>query len=266
MQLKELSVRLIARPDVNGVAMYEYLKSIDGLEWYDRVFDVDHHPSEMADVEALIEFCGRLCYRSWSEGLNPNVTRVRKDSADYFRNILSTGHGSVLEHGMFTFVVEGSRVFTHESVRHRAGTAFSQESMRFVRLDDIPFWRPEWAKADGELVHRENTLLAQMEEHQRWMAEHFGLDNDGVPFSEKKAKTSYMRRTSPQGLMTAIAFSANVRALRHIIEMRTDEGAEEEIRIIGDLIATEMVKECPLLFADYERSDTGDWVTEHRKV
>ena len=32
-----------------------------------------------------------------------------------------------------------SRVFTHELVRHRAGSAFSQESLRYVRLTDIGF-------------------------------------------------------------------------------------------------------------------------------
>ena len=39
-----------------------------------------------------------------------------------------------------------SRVATHELVRHRAGVAVSQESLRFVRLDDLPFWFPEWAR------------------------------------------------------------------------------------------------------------------------
>ena len=37
-------------------------------------------------------------------------------------------------------------MFTHELVRHRVGTSISQESLRFVRLDDLPFWFPDWAQ------------------------------------------------------------------------------------------------------------------------
>ena len=84
-----------------------------------------------------MEFGGRLCYRSWEPGLNPNVTKVRTDQDEYLRNILKQKHGSVLEHISYSFVFHNvSRVLTHELVRHRAGTAISQESMRFVRLDD----------------------------------------------------------------------------------------------------------------------------------
>ena len=91
--------------------------------------------------------------RPWAPGLNANVSKVREDSAEYLRNILKSGHGSVLEHANFTFLFHNvSRVFTHELVRHRAGAAYSQESMRFVRLTDIPFWFPDWAKADKELM------------------------------------------------------------------------------------------------------------------
>ena len=112
------------------------------------------------------------------------------------------------------------------------GTAVSQESLRFVRLDEIPFWFPDWAREDPELMKRATALLGQMEEFQRWMAEHFGLDEEGVPFHEKKEKTSFMRRFAPDGVATGIVWTANIRTLRHTIEARTDPGAEEEIRLV----------------------------------
>ena len=46
---------------------------------------------------------------------------------------------------------------THELVSHRPGTAVSQESLRFVRLADIPFWFPDWAQDDEELMKRAGT-------------------------------------------------------------------------------------------------------------
>lgn len=257
-------LHLISRPQIDGAAVKKYLESVDGMKWYERVFQA----GDVDDAAALVEFCGRLCYRSWDVGLNPNVTKVREDSAAYLRNILSVGHGSVLEHANFTFIFQdASRVFTHEQVRHRAGVALSQESMRFVRLDDIPFWFPEWCREDSELMERNMALLEQMEGHQTWMAEHFGLDDEGVNFGEKKAKTSFMRRFAPIGVATGIVVSANVRALRHMITMRNAEAAEEEIQLLYREVAPLMVKESPLLFGDFvENPETGEYATEFEKV
>jgi hypothetical protein len=154
---------------------------------------------------------------------------------------------------------------THELVRHRPGTAVSQESLRFVRLDEIPFWFPEWSREDAELMKRATALLDQMEEFQRWMAQHFGLDEEGVPFHEKKNKTSFMRRFAPDGVATGIVWTANIRTLRHTIEARTDPGAEEEIRLVFGKIGAIMRAEAPALFADYEVQD-GAWVPKWRKV
>jgi thymidylate synthase (FAD) len=210
-------------------------------------------------------WCGN-CYRAWEPGLNPNVSKVRNDHEAYLTNILKSAHGSVLEHASFTFVLHNiSRVATHELVRHRPGTAVSQESLRFVRLDDIPFWFPDWAREDPELMKRATALLDQMEEFQRWMAGHFGLDDAGVPFHEKKHKTSFMRRLAPDGVATGMVWTANIRTLRHTIEARTDPGAEEEIRLVFGKIAELMRAEAPLLFADYEVRD-GAWIPQWRKV
>jgi thymidylate synthase (FAD) len=69
---------------------------------------------------------------------------VRTDQHEYLGNLLASLHGSVLEHASDTFAFHNvSRVFTHELVRHRAGSAFSQESLRYVRLAEIGFRVPE---------------------------------------------------------------------------------------------------------------------------
>jgi thymidylate synthase (FAD) len=154
---------------------------------------------------------------------------------------------------------------THEVVRHRPGTAVSQESLRFVRLDDLPFWFPEWALEDPELMKRATAVLEQLEEFQLWMAGHFGLDEDGVKMHEKKHKTSFMRRFAPEGVGTGIVWTANVRTLRHTIEARTDPGAEEEIRMVFGKIGELMQAEAPALFGDYTVTD-GTWMPKWRKV
>lgn len=100
---------------------------------------------EVTNPALLIALAGKRCYMSFVEGLNPNVTRIRRDYVAYFDNILASGHGSVLEHSVYNFAIEGvSRVFTGEMNRHRAGWAISEGSMRFIRYSDsIPYWEPD---------------------------------------------------------------------------------------------------------------------------
>ena len=184
MRAVEPEVFLVSRPDLDYDAIAAYLHEVGGESWLERL-DKD----DLNDAQNLAELAGRLCYRSWEPGLNPNVTKVRTDQTAYLENILASLHGSVLEHLNFGFVLHQiSRVCTHELIRHRPGVAISQESLRFVRLEEIPFWFPEWARQATELMKRATALLEQMEAFQLWMADHFGLDEEGVPFHEKKAQ------------------------------------------------------------------------------
>jgi thymidylate synthase (FAD) len=151
-------------------------------------------------------------------------------------------------------------------VRHRPGTAISQESLRYVRLDELPFWFPEWAQQDAELMKRATALLTELEQFQQWMAGHFGLDDDGTMMHEKKHKTSFMRRFAPEGVATGLVWTANIRTLRHTIEARTDPGAEEEIRLVFGKIGEIMRAEAPALFGDYTVTGEGTWIPGWRKV
>lgn len=260
MRETEPKVELIARPAIDLDALERYLKTVGGEAWLEmrRAQEDGLNPGQL-----LVEAAGRACYRSWTEGLNPNVTRVRRDQKEYFLNILRSGHGSVLEHANYTFVISDcSRVLTHELVRHRAGSAFSQESLRFVRLQELGFRIPESMEP---LRPQIVSILETLEEFQISAAETFGLDEAGIPFHQKKEITSALRRLAPEGLATMIVWTANVRTLRHVIQMRTDRGAEEELRTVFNLVGQIMRDEAPLLFGDFIVED-GAWTTEYRKV
>jgi thymidylate synthase (FAD) len=256
------SIHLIARPSIDADAMRAYLADVGAESWLAR--REDESGDELNDAQLLVEFCGRVCYRSWEPGLNKNVTRVRTDQHEYLGNLLRSLHGSVLEHANYTFAFRNvSRVFTHELVRHRAGSAFSQESLRYVRLTDIGFRVPSALEPIREQVI---TLVEQLEEFQISAAETLGLDDEGIPFAVKKEVTSALRRLAPIGLSTDIVWTANLRTLRHVIEMRTSSGAEEELRIVFDKVAELMCEEAPSLFQDFERGEDGSWLPQYRKV
>lgn len=285
MRLVEPSAILLAAPAIDWAAMAKYFEETGySSDWFTRM---RFEGETISDIEAIDEFAGRRCYRSFGIGDNPNITQVREDSGLWYDNTLSVKHGSVFEHGMLTFALENiSRVCTHELVRHRVGVGISQESMRFVRLTDIPFWFPEWMRprglADGtidpehpgdtDLIERCIGVLEVLENHQRWMGFHFGLEKDeneiidlsplymdkGKSFKFKKFVTSFMRRFAPEGVATGMVWSANIRTARFVIEKRTEEGAEEEIRLLFSKVADICVERFPLAFGDFEKIPVED--------
>jgi thymidylate synthase (FAD) len=256
------TVHLIARPSLNLDGIRAYLADVGGESWLER--RLEETGGAPNPGELLIEFGGRACYRSWEPGLNPNVTRVRTDQREYFENILRSAHGSVLEHANYSFALRNvSRVATHEIVRHRAGSAFSQESLRYVRLTDIGFRVPPALEPVRDQVL---SIVEQLEELQVSAAAKLGIDEDGVPFHVKKEVTSALRRLAPIGLSTDIIWTANVRTLRHVIEMRTAPGAEEELRLIFDQVARIVREEAPGLFQDFAQNGDGAWTPRFSKV
>jgi thymidylate synthase (FAD) len=258
-------VFLIARTELLHENLMAYMAAIGGPDW---------RPDGSApDGENLIEAAGRICYRSWQEydpeipdGTNPNVERVRADRTGYIRNILAHEHGSVLEHVSVSFILKDvSRVFTHELVRHRSGMAYSQESLRYVRLDHLGFWFPKALAGDPAAKKKFGEVVEFLEQVQRDLAAMFNVSAI-KDFKQKKELTSLFRRLAPEGLGTTIMVTGNLRAFRHIIAARTHEGAEEEIRLVVGEIARILKKEYPGVFQDMTRDDDGSWKFMYEKV
>jgi len=261
MRLIEPRVFLVGETQIVQEGLDAYLHHIGIPDW------VSDAPT---DPEKVIEVMGRLCYRSFAPGMNKNVTKIREHNDEYLANIVNVRHGSVIEHPVVNFIfADVSRVFTHELVRHRAGTAISQESLRFVRLTDLGFWPPLVIREHPEVMEIMFDAVKHLEVLQVKMAEVLDLDNPQKKFKDKKKLTSAMRRIAPEGLATTIGWSANLRAIRHVLEMRTDPGAEEEIRFVFGKVGEIMVKRYPNLFGDYEVEEVEGmpwYKTSNRKV
>lgn len=237
-----------------GDGLWDFLSSIDQDEWGTDTED---------DADVLTEFAGRLCYRSWepfnpekgADATNPNVTRVREGNQAYISNLLGEMHGSVLEHANISFLFKNvSRVFTHELVRHRAGMAYSQESLRYVLLTDLGFWMPPGMPADIQQTFRD--VFTYVEGVQADLAKR--LDLAGMTFKDKKLWTSRLRRIVPMGVATQILATGNLRAWRHIFTMRSSPGAEEEIKMVQDQLAPIFKDVAPSVFGDLACID-GIW-------
>jgi thymidylate synthase (FAD) len=209
---------------------------------------------ESTDGERLAEFAGRLCYMSQH---NP----ARRATRDYLENIKKQGHGSVLEHANYSLLVEGvSRSLTHELVRHRAGFAYSQLSQRYVDESDASFvvppaiagdealeaaWRAQIESAQSTYV----ALVAQLMERYGWVAD---------KVHRRKMAREAARGVLPNSTETKIVVTGNARAWRTMLELRTSEGAELEIRRAAVAILRILQREAPGFFSDFEIYEATD--------
>jgi thymidylate synthase (FAD) len=211
---------------------------------------------EASDGERIAEFAGRLCYMSQH---NP----AGRTTAEYLRNILRQGHGSVFEHSQYVLIIEGiSRSCSHELVRHRAGFGYSQLSQRYVDESHAAFVMPPAIQGDPAL---EAAWLAQVEAAQaayvqavEGLMARYAWVEDRV--HRRKLAREAARSVLPNATEVKIVVSANVRAWRTMLELRLGEGAELEIRRMAVAVLRLLQSEAPALFGDFEiyRGEDGN--------
>ncbi len=255
--IRDPSVRLVGRLTIDEAELSGFLED-EGVESWKT-------DTEVA-AQKLVEVAGRLCYKSYAKP-RPG------GNASYLGHILEVGHGSVIEHAVYNFIITGvSRSFTHELVRHRAGWAYSQRSQRFVDEKDCSFVEPDPIAEDPEL-HR-IWLEAVKASHLAYSRLAEGLarkfsDIEDKTLRRKKAREA-ARSVLPNATETQIFVTANARALRHFIEARADESADAEIRKVAVAILKILQVESPNLFGDYTLLDLPGGgqsaSTPHRKV
>ena len=203
---------------------------------------------DSTDGERLAEFAGRLCYMSQH---NP----AKRATREYLENIKKQGHGSVLEHANYSILLEGvSRSLTHELVRHRAGFAYSQLSQRYVDESQASFVIPPAVAGDDAL---EGVWRAQVEQAQAVyvdlvakLMERYGWVADKV--HRRKMAREAARAVLPNATETKIVVTANARAWRTMLELRSSEGAELEIRRMAVAVLRLLKQEAPGFFSDFE--------------
>lgn len=200
--------------------------------------------------DVVPEIAGRICYQSFP---NPRPGGNRA----YLERILSESHGSVLEHAQIGFVIHGvSRSLTHELIRHKAGTAVSELSQRFVDAKDLGFVVPPkyflkygsdgsaWGNLPLDFLRAVKASSDCYRETSRVP--------DGSTTLERKRIRESARSVLPNCVETHIAFSGNLRAWRNIMEQRGSIHADMEIRRLAVKILPHLKKYAPNVFQDME--------------
>lgn len=201
----------------------EYEKKPGQVDWEDGGEDV-MLTAQSKQADSLCEFAGRICYGSFG------AKQGRRSNKDYLSHIIESGHGSVLEHANFTFlVIKASRGYTHEMVRHRAGFAYSQESTHFID------YSPEKARVcvDVNSVYVDEVpklLEAQFDGAFETYKEVY--DKLKRQYTKKQA-CSMARQILPIGIEAKLVFTGNIRAIRHFLVARGNSHNVMEIRKVA---------------------------------
>lgn len=253
------TIHVVAASALNELSLNQWatFNDLDGVAAADtplsELLDTDMH-----DLERLVEFAGRHCYRSWSKG---------RSRDEYIRNLIRMGHGSVFEHASISFAIQGvSRSLTHELVRHRVGVAISQESQRYVDAKDIQFVVPPLHAYIAGDAHDHQVIqdfkrecersLDAYQRCQEFLSTFLSTEDEG----DHKALTMQHKRVNeasrahlPNAAETRLTWTANVRILRHFFVLRGGQGADLEIRRLAcDLLDICKVT-APPFFDDFER-------------
>lgn len=250
--LKDPGVIVLSRPSINIEGLAGFL---DGFDPELHFLDYLNDPDELSDGAQLCKVAGQLCYMSFGPKRTMNA-----HANQYFDNIKSSGHGSVIEHANYTLLFYGiSRSVTHELVRHRAGFAFSMVSQRYVSGKVLRFVeRPEYSEEKilhEEFVHR---IDRAAEEYAALTQRLLEMQKDGTTILSADARTDLRKKVQqaarsvlPNETEAPIVVTGNARAWRHFMEMRASAHAEIEIRKLAVCVFHCLSQEDYLLFNDY---------------
>lgn len=269
--LKTAGVAVLAKTVTNRVALEKFLEGFDAtLQFNDYLTDPDRWMVDDAGAGGkgtgeeltlpesahLIKIAGQLCYMSFG----PDRTR-NADTAKYMHNIIASGHGSVLEHPNVTLLFYGiSRSLTHELVRHRAGMGYSQVSQRYVDGSRLRFVeRPEYQ--DDSKLHRlfEDEIdrqAALYEEIAQGLLQRQESGSEIMSGETKRDRRKKVNQAARSGLgnhaEAPIVVTGNLRAWRHVFNMRASEHAEVEIRraMYRAFLCLAMLD--PIVFGDFQ--------------
>lgn len=248
-----LGVYLVTRPSIDWGKVAEFFEA-------ESVPPIPNSVRAGNDESAaVVEISARMCYMSYGRG--------RRDITDFINNLLNSKDGSVFEHVNYGFVITGiSRSLTHELVRHRAGFAYSQRSQRYVDETQGTYVLPPAIKNLEGMEEAKDILEDALSKASNSYAKLVKTLEKNLPkdlfeygTDRRKAIRQTARSVLPNATETKIFVTANVRALRHFIEMRGAIYSDWEIRYLAIEILRILQIEAPLLFGDFmiENLDDG---------
>ncbi|KYC53792.1 MAG: FAD-dependent thymidylate synthase [Candidatus Methanofastidiosum methylothiophilum] len=151
------------------------------------------------------------------------------------QRVVGYGHYSIIEHANFTFSIEGiSRACSHQLVRHRIAS-FTQQSQRYVKMDEIPFVVPPSIKKNKVAADLFNQNIKFLSESYKKLLE-LGITPEDARF------------ILPNATKTNLVMTMNARELLHFFNLRCCNRAQWEIREMAWEMLYQVLDVSPALF------------------
>jgi len=182
------------------------------------------------NAEEMIEDAGRTAYQSFDK-------KKKGSTQKFIRMLVEKRHESVLEHGVATVRIRGSRAFTHQLVRHRL-CSYTQKSQRYVNEAQFNYIEPESIR-DNEEAH---SLFVDFMDKAKEVY---------VKLQQLGVKNEDARYVLPNAVETEIVVTANFRQWRHIIATRGAPAAQLEIRKVAIAVFKILNRYAPNVFSDF---------------
>lgn len=183
----------------------------------------------------------RTCYSEqlpetiWDKAVGRSVADEKQQSL--VRKVIESGHGSTIEHVNFTFAISGvTRSLSHQLVRHRAGTAFDQQSQRYVKFKGRENYTVPKTITDGDLP---DDLAERFQQ-----AIDANLDLYGQ-LLQAEVPAEDARFIFPNAMQTNLVMTVNLRQLIHMSGLRLCTMAQWEIRQLFKQIRHEVFRVSP---------------------
>lgn len=211
----EFKYKGIEYPTLVDLAKALPLNSAQLVQWTD---DADRFAAE----------AGSLCYES-----KPKLAIVN--------HCRDSGHNTVLEHNLFTFIKKVPIFVARQDMRARHAT-FDERSLRYVRLDKggFEYYIPPELKKQG-----------MEEELNQWIYHHEkSFELYGHYTDEEIMENERARALLPLGIATMYTDSRNAVSWRHHAMKRLCLRAQDEIRLLYNSITDQLIEKAPHLFGD----------------
>lgn len=174
-----------------------------------------------------------------TQDTNPESTKeINEVSPKTFAYLVRAGHGSVLEHVNFHFVIERiSRALLAQLTRHRMGS-FTAASQHYNDYRAWPFSMPAIPEDKPEARNIVLNILQEIEGAYTSL-----VDKHGVSVHEA-------RMVLPQAAQCALYWTINLRSLINFLQQRLCHRNVPEMQIFACKVLVEVQREMPFMTLD----------------
>ena len=189
-------------------------------------------------------------FKDVMEGVDGDTIDEKKHTL--LKHLISREHYGPLEHVHASFSVKGvSRVVMSQSTRHRH-LSFDIQSQRYCDFSDEDYTVPK-SFTDPDHFTRDDGTVDMSERNQEsgkrnfedavemTIREYERLVEDGFPKEDA-------RYVLPTAMQVDIVFSGNLRALLHVVNMRSKADVQGETRELAESVSNEIEEWTPTVY------------------